>query len=211
MREPRLYDRTWRRAGPLRRQRFFDILSEQREGGPFDSAFIDLLHKRRSSTIRFWFKLISLQFPILALLVLALIPIHASVSVLGITPAASRNLREILVVISAIFGVIASGVSIYYAVLNEMIEAYVIKLSKGNSETKEFLGIAHGVDFLIFPKSLDKNVHIGWGFGVFLLAVFAALAVLVLSIVAGFLYLHLYVLSDIYNDPSFSRKISVYV
>lgn len=206
-----MYTRTWRRAGPLRQQRFFDILANQDKDGAFDEAFIELVHKRRSSASQLTFKLISLQVPIFVLLVFSLIPIQASVSILGITPAASRNLREVLVVVSATLGVVSSGLGIYYAVLTEIIAAYVEKRSKGDKEVREFLGIGHGVDFIVMPNVEYKNLSLGWGFAVFLVVVFLAGVVFVLSIAAAALYLHYVVLKDIYYDPSFSDRVSMYV
>jgi hypothetical protein len=207
----REYTRTWRTAGPLRRQRFYDILTVKGRDGVLDSDFLTLLHERRATAIKRALKLFSFQIPVLALLVLAILPLQASVSILGITPAASRGFREALVVISALMGVAASGLSFYTGILTEMIESYVVKLSKGDDEIKTLLGVAHGVEYFVVPNVYEKNVRLGWGFGAFLAILGIIAALLALAMIAAYLVFHLYILWDIYQRPSFSVAVSVCV
>jgi hypothetical protein len=198
----------WVRLSELRRDMFYDLLVKSKYEKVFDDKFIETVQKRRDAVAAMAFKLTTFQIPIFALLVFSLIPIQASVSVLGISPASSRHLREILVVASSLIGLIATYLNIYKGSLNEMLSAYTRRQSKGDARVRRFLDIAYDLDFFVLPdvgprESLPKS---------FLPVMFiwiVALVIVFAAVVCAALAIHILILRDIYIDPSYSVRVSI--
>jgi hypothetical protein len=205
----RAYTRAWRSIGNLRQEVFYDLLSKEDTGTLFDDKFIEGVLKRRDHLANMALKLTSFQIPIFALLLFALIPIEAQVSVLGITPTAGRNLREVLVVASAILGIIATLLTLNRSSLAEIVKAYTQKKSKGQDDVRQFLNIGYGIDLFILPKTTNNNQAIGWGFGTFLILWIAAIVFLFCVATTAAIYVHFLILKNIYVDPSYSRSVSL--
>ena len=64
---------------------------------------------------------------------------------------------------------------------------------------------------MLIPDVHEKNLRIGWGFGVFLVALFVAFCILAIAIIVGYVAFHLYILWDLYQHPSFSAGVSICV
>ena len=207
--QPRVFTWTWRNAADLRKQRFYEALGAQGKDGIFDDKYIELIQRRRSSSYKIAFRVFSLQMPILIFLVLSLIPIQASVSVLGISPSANRNLREMLLIGSAFLGVAAAALNHHAAILSESLNAYAEKRSRGDAKIKGYLNIGYGVDFSVMPETSDANMNTsGWYLAFIGLMGFAMILLLAVLLITGFI-IHVLVLRDVYVDPSFSRGVSV--
>ncbi|MHB8269259.1 hypothetical protein [Bradyrhizobium sp.] len=207
--QPRVFTWTWRSAADLRRQRFYEVLAAQGKDGIFDDKYIELIQRRRSSSYKMAFRVFSLQMPILIFLVLSLIPIDASVSVLGISPSGNRHLREMLLIVSALLGVAAAGLSHHAAILSEILSAYTEKRSRGDAKIKGYLGIGYGVDFAVLPETSDVNLKPSGWYAAFIGVMALAVILLLLALLLTGFTIHLLVLRDVYVDPSFSRGVSV--
>jgi hypothetical protein len=207
--QPRVFTWAWRSAADLRKQRFYEVLGAHGRGGLFDDKYIELIQKRRSSSYKIAFRVFSLQMPILIFLVLSLIPVDASVSVLGISPSANRNLREMLLTVSGLLGVAAAGLNLHAVILSEILSVYAEKRSKGDAKLKGYLNIGYGVEFAVLPETSDKNLNTSGWYAAFI-AVMGLGMILLLAIllITGFA-IHVLVLRDVYVDPSFSRGVSV--
>lgn len=206
--QPRVFTWTWKSAADLRKQRFYEVLAKARKG-VFDDKYIELIQRRRTSNYKIAFRVFSLQMPILIFLVLSLIPIDASVSVLGITPSGNRNLREMLLVFSGLLGMAAAGLNHHAAVLSEILSAYAEKQSRGDEKIKEYLGIGYGVNFAVLPDTSGVNLKTSGWYAAFIVLLVMALVLLIVVVLLAAFTIHLLVLRDVYVDPSFSHGVSV--
>ncbi len=209
MRKPLMHTRTWWRFSTMRVERFKEALRQSSD--VLDKDFIEAVQKRRATTWSLTLKLWALQLPIFMFLVLALIPVHASVSIFGVSPEGSKNLREVFVVASALLGVGSTCLNHYQDLLREIISGYVDRRSKGNKEVAEYLGMGSGTIFWLMPNAKYDDAQLGWGF-LGLVGMIGAIGALVLvTTLVGAGYIHFLVLKDIYSDPSFSSAASTLV
>jgi hypothetical protein len=207
--QPRVFTWAWRNAGDLRRQRFYEVLTAQGKDGLFDDKYIELIQKRRSSSYKIAFRVFSLQMPILIFLVLSLIPVAASVSVLGISPSANRNLREMLLIVSGLLGMAAAGLNLHAVILSEILGAYSEKRSRGDAKLKGYLNIGYGVDFAVLPETSDRNLNTSGWYAAFIAVMgLGILLLFAVVLITGFA-IHVLVLRDVYVDPSFSQGVSI--
>jgi len=209
VRKPKLHTISWTKISTLRKQKFDALLSKH--GEIFDEKFIEMVQKRRERLLNLTLKLTAIQVPILAFLTFALIPVDASVSVLGISPATNRNLREILIVFSAITGLLAVGLSVNRQTLSDIVQAYVDKRSKSDNEANEYLSIGHGLSFASLPNSDYGLLSFGRGYlMLLLLLIFLVISLFIITVGAA-LALHVLILRDIYYYPSYSHAVSLLV
>jgi hypothetical protein len=209
MRTPKLYTRSWWRFSTLRRDRFKEVL--QKSSDTFDSGYIEAIQKRRSGAWSVAFKVAAIQIPIFVFLVLSLIPVQASVTIFGVSPGASKNLREVLVVASALLGTASAALNHYIDLLGEIVSAYVDRRSKGDKEIAEYLGMGLGTNHWILPNAKYGNAHLGWGFLGFIATLGLLGIIVLLATLLGAGYVHYLVLQDIYLNPSFSNAVSVWI
>ncbi|MGX4804853.1 hypothetical protein [Bradyrhizobium guangdongense] len=193
----------------MRKERFKDVL--RKHADIFNDDYLEAIQKRRATARSLSFKLFSAQLPILIFLVLSLIPVDASVTIFGVSPKASKNLREVLIVASALVGVFATTLNHYVDIMNDIIGCFVDRRSKGDKEVSEFLGLGLGTNLWFLPGVKYENASVSWGF----LALISMIAVLGISVLLctffGTVYVHFLVLKDIYINPSFSHATSVAV
>lgn len=207
MRTPRLYTRQWIKANALRRANYIEQIRAHE--AILDDKFFEAVLKRRSSVLSAVLKAYAIQVPIFALLVLSLIPIEASFSILGISPTSNKNLREILIALSALLGVAVGFLNSYHDALSEIIAAFIEKRSKGNKRLEGVLKAGYGLDAMPLPPTSMGHLELGWGYAVFLV-LFGFLVICVLAILAlGSVAIHLIVLHEIYARPSFSTGVSI--
>jgi hypothetical protein len=138
VRKLRHYTRKIVTLASLREQRLYDLFGAGNNKETLNEKFIEGVQKRRDEVLKWAMKLYGVQVPLFAVLMLALLPLSAKVSVFGITVEGSRNVREIVVVVSALLGIIASLFTVHRAALAEIVKIYVERLSKGNKEVREF-------------------------------------------------------------------------
>jgi len=209
VRTPRLYTRQWIKANALRRANYIEQIRAHET--VLDDKFFDAVLKRRSSVLSAVLKAYAIQVPIFALLVLSLIPIEASFSILGISPTSNKNLREILIALSALIGVGIAFLNSYHDALSEIIAAFTEKRSKGNKPLESVLKAGYGLDAMPLPPQSMGDLQLGWGYAAFLV-LFGFLVVSLLAILAlGSVAIHLIVLHEIYAKPSFSTGVSIAV
>ncbi len=208
MRVPRLYTKLWVRASTLRQARYLETI--RKNDGVLGDKYFEEVDKRRSSAASLRLIASIVQIPIFALLVLSLIPVDASSSVLWTSPASNKNLREILIVVSAVLALVTSFIGYHHDVLAEILAAHVERQSKDDKDVQEMLKISYGIALFPLPTT-QGHLELGRGFRLFV-HIFAALSAITLVILAlGTIFIRLKVLEDIYFAPSFSTEVSVWV
>ena len=116
MRVPRLYTKSWVRANTLRPGgEILEII--QRNDGVLEDKYFEDVDKRRSSAAGLRLIATVVQIPIFAFLVLSLLPVDANSSVLWTSPTSNKNLREILIVVSAVLALVTSFIGYRHDVL----------------------------------------------------------------------------------------------
>jgi hypothetical protein len=208
MQTARLYTRLWVKASTLRRAKFLETIRQNES--VLNDKFFEQIAKQRSSATGMRLKLFTIQIPILAFLVLSLIPIEASFSVLGISPGSNKNLREILVIVSAIIGIGSCFINYYVDVLTEILGAYAERRSKGKKDVEEMFKVSYALDIFPLPPRNHGHIQLGWGFAAFLVIIVLLLLVLSACLILGGFYIHV-MMRDIYYKPSFSTTVSVWV
>lgn len=209
MKNARLYTRTWMKPGTLRRSRLLDTIRDHE--AVLDGGFMEAVTKRRSSVFSALLKAYALQVPIFVFLVLSFIPIEASFSLFGVTPTSNKNLREILVVLSALIGVAIGFLNYYYESMSEILAAYAERKSKGNKDVESVLRLGFGLDAVSLPPRSQGHIQLGWGYLAFVGLFLFLIVGLALIVAAGGFYIHVMVLLDIYQKPSFSTTVSLAV
>ena len=209
MRVPRLYTKLWVRASTLRQARYLEII--QKNDGVLGDRYFEDVDKRRSSAASLRLIATAVQILIFAFLVLSLLPVDANFSVLWIAQTSNKNLREILIVVSAVLALGTSFIGYHHDVLAEILAALVERRSKGDKDVQEMLKISYGIALFPLPPRIQGHLELGWGFRLFVY-IFAALTAMTLAILAlGTIFIRLKVLEDIYFAPSFSTEVSVWV
>jgi hypothetical protein len=204
-----MFTRLWVKASKLRRAKFLEVI--RKNENILDEKYFEAVTKRRSSVFGALLKAYTIQIPILTFLVLSLIPIQANVSIFGLSPTSNKNLREILIVVSAMIGLGIGFVNYYHDALSEILAAYAERRSKGDKDVEELLKVGYGLDIFPLPPPKHGDIQLGWGYLLFLFF-FAFVALSLLGVVAaGALYIHFLVLQDIYYKPSFSTTASLWV
>ena len=209
MRVPRPYTILWVKASTLRQERYSETI--QKNDGVFGDRYFEDVDKRRSSAAFLRLIVVAVQIAIFAFFALSLITSEANPSGLAFSPASSKNLREILIVVSAILGLGIAFIGHYHDVLTEILAAHVERLSKGDKDVQEMLRIAYGVDLYPLPPKSQGRLELGWGYRLFVrvFAVLTAVTFVISALVA--LFIRFKVLEDIYFTPSFSTTVSVWV
>lgn len=196
----------WVKGGTLRRARYAEIAKAKRnELGPL---YLELADQRRATAGSLRLLLVAVQICFFAAFALTLIPIGANGHSFW---TATRDLREILVVISAIVGVAIGFVSHHHEVLTEIVSAEVAARSNGDQVLKEILDITYGLTIFPLSPPVQGDLELGSSHGT-LVRVCTILAWLSAAFVAvGSILIRLKVLEGIYFDPTFSVEISCWV
>jgi hypothetical protein len=206
MRIPRKRTRLWVRASTLRQTRYLEIV-QANEGALREEYFRDI-EKRRSAAASQRLIAFAIQIPIFAFLALSLIPGGSNLPA-DASRLSTHNLREILIVVSAVLGLGMTYVGYYHDVLTDIVAAHVESLSKGTKEVQEILKISYGLDVFPLPPGATEYRQLGWGYRLFAgsFAVFTAMILVVLAV--GIIYIRVKVLENIYFQPTFSTVASV--
>jgi hypothetical protein len=208
MRVPRLYTKSWVRANTLRQARYLEII--QKNDGVLEGKYFEDIDKRRSATASLRLIATLVQIPIFAFLVLSLLPVDASAPVLWTSPTSTKNLREILIVVSAFLALVTSFIGYHHDVLAEILAAHVERQSKDDKDVEEMLKISYGLALFPLPGN-QGHLELGRGFHLFV-RIFNVLSAITLVILAlGTIFIRVKVLEDIYFAPSFSTEVSVWV
>src|SRR5262249_40448348 len=105
----------------VRTQKFLSLLQGGRNDKIFTDKFFETIEKRRADLGKLQQTILLLQLPTFAYLVLVLTGIDVNLSILGI--AAGKNLRELLVVVSAGLGLWITLVTNEKSAIDSMLKA----------------------------------------------------------------------------------------
>lgn len=196
----------------LCQEQFYETIGSLPAGkSPFDDKFFAFVRKQHAALGKLLSKLIIVQIPIFTFLVLGLIPIHVQFSILGVSPDANKNLREVLVVISAILGLITAAINLNRNVLDDLTKAHLRRQSKGKKDVAELLEIAYGFNVVGLPNPGFRRLLFGGSYTLFLLSILIVILLLVAAIIVAAGTIHFLILRDIYQQPSFSTLVSICV
>jgi hypothetical protein len=206
MRMDRPCTKLWVKASALRQARYSEII--RKNDGVLPDRYFEDVEKRRSAAAGLRLITCVIQVPIFVFFVLSLIPVESSSFVFG---ALSKDLREILIVVSAALGLCISVIGYYHDALTEILAAHVEYRSNGNKSVEEMLRLSYGIDIFPLPPRTQGHLELGWGYLLFvrIFTAFTAVTVIVLALSA--LFIRLKVLEDIYFTPTFSTAASLWV
>jgi hypothetical protein len=209
MQEPGHHTRSWLKASTLRQARYLGIIQEN--DSLLGDRFFEDIDRRRSSLASLRLIATAVQIPILAFLVLSLLPVDPGSSTHGMFPASIKSLREILIAVSATLALATSFIGYHHDVLTEILAAHVERRSKGDKGVQEMLAISYGTALFPLPQGIQGRFGLGGGFNLFvrILTTFSALTLVIL--VLGTITIRVKVLEDIYFAPSFTTVVSVWV
>lgn len=196
----------WVKGSTLREARYLQTLQAKHD--ELGAGYLELVDRRRAATAGLKFLLIALQICIFAAFALALIPIGDGH---GAFQAAIRDLREILIVISAVVGLGIVLISHHHDVLTDIVSAEVTVRSKGDKDLKELLDISRGLTFFPLPPTSQGDLELGVGYRSLVRACAFFAWVTVAFLALGSILLRFKVLEDIYFVPTFSADISYWV
>src|SRR5262249_821604 len=138
-------------------------------------------------------------------LVIIALDIRLPVTVLGITPQSSRNIREILLILSATLALYQISVGRDSRKLAELMRAVIQKMAKDDYVAEIMLRMRYGVSTLW--KNLDTTAGelrpgpVQW---IAMTVQLSGAVLIIVGIITGAAVLHIFILLDIYQHPSFS-------
>jgi hypothetical protein len=201
--------RRWRIPSRLRTERLKEFLAKTNLRDLLGKEFVDGLEKRRDLMEGRQFRLIGLQVPLFFFLALSLVDLeHVKFSFFGISSDAVRSLREILLIVSVVLGLVSNIFALHIARLNEMLRAVIAKNAKEDAELREFLSMRYGIPEFSLFVTFDSEMRVGgWQFllfGIYMIGCLAIVGVLF----GGILAVQLLNLLAIYSHPNFSSLFS---
>jgi hypothetical protein len=203
--KPRPHSNLWVSSSTLRRAQYSELVRNS-EDSPYKGALVDI-DKRRAAVAGLRLVMCALQLPIFAFFALSLVPAGANPSILV---ALSKELREILLVISAALGLCIGVAGYYHAALTDMLSAH-LDARKENDSAREILRISFGIDAFPFPRATEGHFELESGYH-FFVKIFNAIAVTTVVMLAlTALFVRFKVLEDIYFTPTFSTPTSLWV
>jgi hypothetical protein len=170
----------------------------------FSDKFVEGLERRRELLEGRSHKVQVAQLLILIMLAMALLSLHLTVSIFGLSTADTRNLREVLLVVSStvqLFNLFSIREQMY---IREFLEVYINKLSKGNDIARRALriryGLGHGFDSpWTFEGKKPKRRHL-----IVLLATLIGLLGWILMALVCAITIQIAAMFDILRDPTIS-------
>lgn len=205
MRKPRPHSNLWVSSSTLRRAQYSKLVRNS-EDSLYEGAFVDI-DRRRAAAAGLRLVTCALQLPIFAFFALSLVPAGANPSILV---ALSKELREVLLVISAALGLCIGVAGYYHDALTDLLAAH-LDARKENDSATEILRISFGIGAFPFPRATEGHFELGSGYH-FFVGIFKALAVTIVVMLAlTALFVRFKVLEDIYFTPTFSMPASLWV
>ena len=186
----------------VRYERFKWLLSRSGSEKVFSEKFFDAVEKRCDAITKLQIQLFWLQVPIFVYLVLIVTGTDTNVSFLGIT--AGKNLREVLVVTSALLALWVTWLNNEKDGLKSMLKARNYRLAKGNVSYLEYLNAGHGIVPLTAVSPIEAHLT-RTPAQLFALTGMAIIAIILflMAIVFGYC-VHILALIEIYRHPNFS-------
>ena len=198
----------WAEKATQRKEEFSQLLDDPAFKDIFDEKFIDGLEKRREVLDAQFRRVQIIQLTSLVILGFILVAPHINVSFFGLISSDGRGLREILMFLGATIqlytGLLLNHRQVY---VSEILQAYAMKLSKGNVAALRVLYLRYGTGETEMLKLSKQRYTAGQVFGIIAAAIgtltwifISALCVFLVEVAAAV---------SVISDPTFSRKISV--
>lgn len=196
-------------AENVRTENFLSLLRSPRGQTVFNDKFFESVEKYRNELNQSQQKLFLFQLPIFIFLVLILTGTEISLNVLGIT--VGKNLREVMVVISAALGLGTAWLNNEKTTTQSILKAQNIHAAHDNKEVLEYLNAGKGLSPMIISSPTNAYVSPS-GFQVVAMGVFiVASLTMFVALIALMLSVHIGILIDIYRHPNFSSGITAVV
>jgi hypothetical protein len=125
-------------------EKFRSLLQGGANDKIFNEKFFDVVERRHGELGKQQQALFFFQIPIFIYLILVLAGIDINLSILGIS--AGKNLREVLVLISAGLGVWGAWANNQKGAIEGMLKARNERLAKGDKEKLDFLNVGYGLN-----------------------------------------------------------------
>ena len=211
MREPKWTTTRWKLPGKLRKERLAQLLARSDLRDIFDKDFIKGVEERKYLLEGRQWKLLLIQLPLFLFLAFSLLDLKVTVTVVGISTEASKSLREILLLLSAAFGLGYSSMDREIGYLNDILKAFILKQAGKDAEVRDFLDVRYGMGEISPFKTFDENLYPGKAQLVAFFVWVAMVVVFISMLVVLVLAVQVLNLFAVYYEPNFSREASIFV
>lgn len=201
----------WVLPRKIRMERYGQLHGSSKFKDIFDQKFLDGLEKRRDLLESRNYKLTAIQIPLFLLLAFSLVNLDVKVSLAGFTLEGVRGLREILLIISSIVGVVSFGVARQLGDLNEVMKAATEKIAGGKADVKNFLNVRYGLEELSIPSTFDPSLLIGKLQLASIVLAAIPYVLVVIALIVTVLGVQFLTMRDIWLHPNFSPDVSIAV
>lgn len=206
MRKPRPQSKLWVSSSTFRRFQYSGLI--QGSAGILPDEIFDNANKRRAAAAGLRLVICALQVPIFAFFALSLIPADANPSA---AVTLSKELREILLVISAVLGLCIGFAGYYHDALTDLLSANLDARTERNACAAEIARLSFGIYALPLPATVEGHFELGTSYHFFIKAFNALAATTVVMLMLTALLVRFKVLEDIYFAPTFSTTASLWV
>jgi hypothetical protein len=208
-RKSKLTATKWLFASSIRQERFRNLLSSDSMKDVFNDKFFEKVDKRLSELESRQLKIMAFGAVIFGVLALSLIPLKVQFSFFGITPTDTKGLREVLVLVGALLGLVSSTINREMGYLKEMLRARIDKQAGKNEDAKKFLSLPYGLAQYYDPVPDDPHLKSGFARVLLTIVSWALQVLIVLALIGALVLIQLTILVDIYRQPSISREFSI--
>jgi hypothetical protein len=192
-------------------ERLQELMAKKENADILGSEFVSGLEKRRDLLESRSYKALAIQAPLFLMLAFALLNLDVQVSILGLSTASAKSLREVLLVVSTAFSLGLSAFGRQLQNVNEMLKAVVAKVGGSNSDLREFLQVRYGLGEFSFLSSFNDEFKVGTTQWVLIsFAAFGASLLVVVLFVVAFA-IQLLTFREIYLHPNYSVEVSMAV
>jgi hypothetical protein len=195
----------------IRLERYQQLHGSAKYRDVFDQRFLDGLEKRRDTLESRGYRLLALQAPIYFLLAFSLVNLDLKVSLAGFSLEGVRGIREILLVVSTILGIISYSLNRQVGDLVEIMKAAIEKLSDGKADARNLLQVRYGLSELADVSTFNTSFVPGrFQFITLGLAAIPYLAAVV-AMLGTIVSVQVFTMMDIWLHPNFSKSVSLFV
>lgn len=201
----------WRLPGQLRKERLRELMAKDKLKPLLGTDFVAGLESRRRYLEKNQWRLFLIQAPLFLFLAFSLLNINVTVSVLGISAAASKSLREVLLLMSSTLGLASTFVNREVSSINELLHAVVAKAAGKNIELGEFFKVRYGLGSNSSLLTFSDELHIGRAqWMLFLVNILSGVA-FVLMLIAIVLIVQILNVVEVYRHPNVSDTAAWFV
>lgn len=201
--------RAWRTLGDIRKEHFRALFASSAMKSVFDAEFFKVITARHFELQSRSLRLLAIQVPLFLILVLPLIPIKINVSLFGLTPADTKGLREILLIVMSCIGLFDRSTTAQISFLREMLEARNALVTGKNKDANQVLSLAYGFNNMWSPYPDDPDLKPSLTVRLFNITGIALVVCFTVFVLCALFAIQVLIFIDIYNKPSFSTGASV--